>query len=75
MEKKYLNISTEPIYAKEIYRRLTKQKMKSNQSNIYNSNMISKYSVYWKNKKNYFYKKAEILRDLSKFYRTSKKCV
>ena len=72
LKKKYLNISTEPIYAKDIFRHLTKQRMKSNESNIYRSNMVSKYSTFWKKKKNYLYKKEEILSDLIKFYRINK---
>ena len=44
---KYLNISTEPIYARDIYQFLTKKKMKYNNAKIYNANMISKYSKLW----------------------------
>ena len=69
---KYLNISTEPIYARDIYQFLTKKKMKYNNAKIYNANMISKYSKLWGNRKNYLYKKKIILDDLKKFYKIKK---
>ena len=65
----YLNISTEPIYAKEIYRHLTKKKMKKNKSKVYKANMISKYHKFWKKNNYYLYEKNIILKDLKKFYK------
>ena len=69
---KYLNISTEPIYARDIYKSLTKKKMKPNNAKIYNANMISKYGKLWSDNKKYLYKKKLILKDLKKFYKMKK---
>ena len=70
---KYLNISTEPIYAKNIYQFLTKKKMKSNNAKIYSANMVSRYAKLWGDeKKIYLYKKKIILNDLKKFYKIKK---
>tara|TARA_B100000787_G_scaffold138837_1_gene107730 strand:+ start:1244 stop:2227 length:984 start_codon:yes stop_codon:yes gene_type:complete len=69
---KYLNISTEPIHAKNIYQFLTKKKMKSNNAKIYSANMVSKYAKLWGDEKNYLYTKKIILNDLKKFYKIKK---
>ena len=69
---KCLNISTEPIYARDIYKFLTKKKMKSNNAKIYSANMISKYAKLWSDRKNYLYKKETILNDLIIFYKMKK---
>ena len=69
---KYLNISTEPIYARDVYQFLTKKKMKHNNAKIYNANMISKYGKLWGDRKDYLYKKKIILDDLKKFYKIKK---
>lgn len=70
---KYLNISTEPIYARDIYKSLTKKKMKPNNAKIYNANIISKYGKLWGGNNKYLYKKKKILNDLKKFYKMIKK--
>ena len=64
---KYLNLSSEPIKAGDIYHLLNKKKMKPNNLKKYEANMISKYAKLWSFKKDYLYNKKDILAELKKF--------
>mgnify|MGYP001410214572 CR=1 FL=1 len=69
---KIINLATEPLKAHTIYKRLSKKKMKKNDSKIYIANMITKYGKFWNSKNNYIYNKNEIIKDLLIFYNKKK---
>lgn len=60
-----INFACEPIKAKVIYQLLKNKKMKSNQGRLYIANIRTKYAKFWK-KKNYLYKKKEIMKYIFK---------
>tara|TARA_Y100000590_G_scaffold447629_1_gene583123 strand:+ start:2516 stop:3448 length:933 start_codon:yes stop_codon:yes gene_type:complete len=66
---KVINFSCQPLTAKNIYKKLKKKNMKSNNAIIYEANMVSKYSKYWNSRTNYLYNKKEIIKQLLNFYK------
>lgn len=65
---KIVHFATEPLIAKDIYKKFLKKNMRSNNSKLYRGNMVTRYSKLWGLNKNYIQNKKQVLSNLKKHF-------
>ena len=65
---KIVHFATEPLMAKDIYKKFLKRNMRSNIAKLYKGNMVTRHSKLWGLNNGYIQNKKQVLDNLKKYF-------